>query len=234
MSDFHYGGEELDVFEGAYNWKAYWLKKIEPFIGSRILEVGAGIGATTAALKHHSYDEWLCIEPDKNLCKKIKDKQSALKINKDVEVKSCTTSELEGQRSFDTILYIDVLEHIEKDIQELEVASGLLNRDGKIIILAPAHNFLYSPFDRKIGHYRRYNKASLSQLVPKKMKIQNIQYMDSIGLFASLANKLILKKSDPSKAQVAFWDKIIVPISKIVDPVLLNSVGKSILAVFRK
>jgi len=234
MKEFKYCGEELDVFEGAINWKDYWVRKIQPFVGRKILEIGAGIGATTVALKDVTYDYWVSIEPDISLCEKIEQKKSKGEIKDDVEVKTCAIAQLDNVRKFDTILYIDVLEHIENDIEELKIASGLLNDGGKIIVLSPAHNFLFSEFDRKIGHYRRYNKSQLIEVVPPRMKMKHIQYMDSVGLCASLANKLILKQSDPTRAQIAFWDKTMVPLSRVLDPIFLNRVGKSILAVLQK
>lgn len=234
MNDFKYSGEELDVFGAAQNWKSYWVKKILPYIGKDVLEVGAGIGATTIALKHVAYDSWFCVEPDSSLYEKIIQRKTAGEIASKVEVLNCTAADLVDKNKFDTILYIDVLEHIKNDREELEVALSLLKEGGRIIILSPAHNFLYSPFDKKIGHYRRYNKKQLSDIIPSGMKIGVLHYMDSIGFFASLANRLILKQSDPSAAQVSLWDGYMVPLSKIIDPMLFNVAGKSILAVFQK
>jgi ubiquinone/menaquinone biosynthesis C-methylase UbiE len=234
MNEFKYSGEELDVFSKALNWKSYWVEKIRPHIGNDVLEVGAGIGSTTIALKHVSFDSWLCIEPDSLLCEKINQRKNAGEIDSKVIFSNCIASELPGNNKFDTILYIDVLEHIKNDREELNTAYKLLNKNGKIIILSPAHNYLYSQFDNKIGHFRRYNKKQLCDIVPIGMTIKQISYMDSVGFFASLANKLILKQSDPTTAQIALWDKIMIPISKIIDPILFNLAGKSILAILQK
>jgi ubiquinone/menaquinone biosynthesis C-methylase UbiE len=234
MNDFKYSGEELDVFGDAHNWKSYWVKKISPYIGKDVLEVGAGIGATTMAFKNVPHDSWICIEPDTLLCEKILQRKNTGEIAINVKVLNCTVEKLMGKNKFDTILYIDVLEHIKNDREELEIAFNLLKEGGRIIILSPAHNYLYSPFDKKIGHYRRYNKKLLSEIIPSGMMIKTLHFMDSVGFFASLANRLILKQSDPSRAQVAFWDKAMVPFSKIIDPILFNSAGKSILAIFQK
>jgi ubiquinone/menaquinone biosynthesis C-methylase UbiE len=234
MNDFKYSGEELDVFGGAHNWKAYWVEKIRPHIGKNVLEVGAGIGATTVALKYTPHDSWLCVEPDPLLCDKIRQRKNAGEIASNVQILNCTALDLVGKNKFDTILYIDVLEHIENDSEELKIALKLLKVGGALIILSPAHNYLYSQFDKKIGHYRRYNKKELSEIIPSDMLIKQMQYMDSIGFFASVANKLILKQSDPTKAQVWFWDKVMVPLSRIFDPIIFNLAGKSILVICQK
>jgi ubiquinone/menaquinone biosynthesis C-methylase UbiE len=234
MNDYKYNGEELDVFGKALNWKSYWVEKIRPHIGNNVLEVGAGIGATTIALKHVSFDSWLCIEPDSLLCEKIRERKNNGEIDCKVVILNCIASELPVNNKFDTILYIDVLEHIKNDREELDTAYKLLNKNGKIIILSPAHNYLYSQFDSKIGHFRRYNKRQLCDIVPIGMAIKQIDYMDSIGFFASLANKLILKQSDPTAAQIALWDRFMIPISRIIDPILFYMAGKSIIVVLQK
>jgi 2-polyprenyl-3-methyl-5-hydroxy-6-metoxy-1,4-benzoquinol methylase len=234
MNEFKYSGEELDVFEQATNWKAYWSDLIRPHIGINVLEVGAGIGTNTLVLKDGNYDRWVCIEPDSLLCEKIVTKRDSGVISQAVDVKNSTLYEISVDNKFDTILYIDVLEHIENDREELEMAANLLTDSGKIIIISPAHNFLFSPFDQKIGHFRRYNKNDLIKLAPHSTTIIEIKYMDSIGFFASFANKLILKKSDPTHSQIAFWDSLMVPVSRWVDPILLHSAGKSILVTLQK
>ena len=71
---------------------------------------------------------------------------------------------------FDTILYISVLEHIEKDTEELEIALTKLKKNGHIIICVPAHNYMYSKFDKEIGHYRRYQIDYFKKLKSKKFK----------------------------------------------------------------
>lgn len=234
MSEFKYPGEELDVFETAENWKAYWALKLKPFLRGNILEVGAGIGANTNNLMETSHASWHCLEPDRSLYEKILQKRESGAINPLTKVSQCTALELEGDGTYDSILYIDVLEHIEDDLGELKHAASLLNATGSVIILSPAHNWLYSEFDKKIGHFRRYDKGILRKIVPAGMRIVHIQYLDSIGLFASLANKLIMKTSSPSPKQISFWDSVMIPLSRVADPLLLNSVGKSIFAVLQR
>ena len=78
-----------------------------------------------------------------------------------VKSASGTLSELSDSDKFDTILYMDVFEHIEDDRAELERAAAQLAPDGHLIVLAPAHQWLFTPFDESIGHYRRYSRRTL-------------------------------------------------------------------------
>jgi hypothetical protein len=116
-TDFSYAPGELELFKEAVNWKAYFASQLRPFIKRRVIEVGAGIGATTA---------FLCDD-------------------------GCGTidSVTANGELFDSVLCIDVLEHIG-------------NR--ALIVLAPAFNILFSPFDQALGHFRRYTRPQLKAL----------------------------------------------------------------------
>ncbi|MCP4142018.1 MAG: class I SAM-dependent methyltransferase [Chloroflexi bacterium] len=234
MSGKTYIGCELKKFILAKNWKNYFARFISPYVGDDILEVGAGIGATTEILCNESHKSWLCLEPDAALLSDI-DK----KIEKGVLLPSCKTqqgliADLDKEKRFDLIIYIDVLEHIEKDAQELAQASQYLKAGGKLIVLSPAYESLYSPFDKAIGHFRRYDKTSISAITPPASKIIKLIYLDSLGVFLSLANRLLLRQNTPSDQQIQFWDKIIIPISQFLDPIVGYSAGRSILCVWEK
>ena len=134
---------------------------------------------------------------------------------------------------FDCLLYIDVLEHIKQDKDELERASALLRPHGSIVVLSPAHDWLYTAFDKSIGHFRRYNAATLRRCKPAACIVDRIFYLDSCGLLASAANRLLLKQSTPSLDQILFWDRYLVRPSARLDAMLGRSLGKSIVGVFR-
>lgn len=231
--DYEYPGEELDTFSHAKNWKSYWISLVSPYIKGNVLEVGAGIGTNTLLFNRDICKKWVSIEPDLSLLSrmtKLKDEG----LLEGVDIKPLTTSQLPKDELYDTILYIDVLEHIEHDSEELRVASSLLNKEGRIIVLSPAHNFLFSPFDTEIGHFRRYNKKMLREAVPSSLNVEMLKYADSVGLLASLANKLFLKESKPKKSQIYFWDRFLVPASRIIDPIISHALGKTIIAVLKK
>ena len=110
----------------------------------------------------------------------------------------------------------------------------MLNKNGKIVVLAPAHDFLYSDFDKQVGHYRRYDKESLLNLQNDNLKIKEIKYLDLFGLALNLANRFILKKKLPTSKHIFFWDKIVIHFSKCFDRLLGYRLGKSIVAVYEK
>ncbi len=235
MSNDHtYPGQELALFEKAINWKNYFARFISPLLKGRVLETGAGIGGSTQLLNKNTAAEWVMLEPDPSMQQILREKISAGSLPRNCLLKEGTVAELPDEDLYDCIIYIDVLEHIPKDAHEMELASLRLKPDGHLIILSPAFNFLMSPFDKAIGHCRRYSKKSLSRLRPASLSTEKLIYLDSAGFFASLANKLLLKQSYPTAKQVQWWDKRLIPVSKFTDRIFFYSFGKSILAVWKK
>jgi protein-L-isoaspartate O-methyltransferase len=235
MITYQYIGSELELFANASNWKAYLRTQLAGYLGKEVLEVGAGLGATTQVLCPQEAQRWVCLEPDAALAEQL----AALRHNGVLPAACQVVVGTLGQHTmtlqpFDTVLYIDVLEHIENDRSELQKALDHLQCGGYMIVLAPAHAWLFTPFDTAIGHFRRYTKASLAALTPEAAEIVQLRYLDAIGLLASLGNRLVLKRSMPSARQIASWDKLMVPLSRLADPLLHYSVGKSVLAIWRK
>lgn len=230
-----YIGNELEIFSHAKNWKNYWSGKVRPYIGKTVLEVGAGIGTNTVNfINDESIKKWVCVEPDLELSRQIDVNLKNEKGFKKLDIVPSFLSNYKTIDKFDTIMYIDVIEHIEKDKDELVTALSFLKEGGYLIILVPAYNFLYNDFDKAIGHYRRYSRELLKRTIPKGLKVISHCNLDSLGLLASVANKLFLKQSYPTVKQIKFWDSLVVSVSKIVDPLLWYKVGKSSLIICKK
>ena len=227
-----YIGNELELFQHAVNWKSYYSKRLKPFINGDVLEVGAGFGANIPYLYRDDLASWLSIEPDRELCQMYAERQNNGEVPARCEIKASILQDLPADQLFDSIIYIDVLEHIENDKGEVETALSRLKPGGHLIILCPAHQFLFSPFDQAIGHYRRYNKSMYRQLTPQKPV--RLEYLDSVGMLASMANKLLLKQSSPNIQQIKFWDRFIVRTSYFVDPLIFRMIGKTIVGVWKK
>jgi SAM-dependent methyltransferase len=234
MNTFEYVGRELELFARAANWKAYWRRVLSPYVGRTVLDVGAGIGATAKLFADKPVERWCCLEPDIRLVGRLTVALAAGELPANSEIVHGVLSDLESDRRFDSILYVDVLEHIEEDEHELSEAAGRLLSGGYLAVLSPAHNWLRSHFDREIGHFRRYNRRMLRRLAPPACVLIRVDYLDCVGLLLSAGNRLLLRQSMPSSKQLAFWDRVVVPISSALDPLFRFSLGKSIVAVWRK
>lgn len=234
MGEFKYIGVELNIFREAVNWKNYWASFVSRYMAGEILEVGAGIGENTFLLYNRAVKRWVCLEPDPKLCNRIHARIKSSPLVKQCEILTGTLVNLEPGQLFDTIIFIDVLEHIEEDRAEIEIATDHLKEDGRIIVLSPAHQWLFTDFDASIGHHRRYSKRSLACLTTEALTLERLYYLDAVGLLASAANRLFLRQSMPTVKQIKIWDRIMVRCSKIVDPILFYKAGKSVLGVWRK
>lgn len=235
MTNYSYIGSELELFSEARNWKAYYRQSIKKYLGAEVLEVGAGIGSTTEFLCRGNHQRWLCLEPDPQLAKTLNSYIASGSLPQCCELKVGTLLDLNPKEKFDNIIYIDVLEHIKDDKSEIKNVYSHLKEGGFLVVLAPAHQWLFTPFDEAIGHYRRYNKRMLKAIITsEEFKCISLRYLDCVGLIASLGNRLLLKSKMPNKQQILLWDKVMVPISKIVDPLIQYSMGKSILGIWQK
>lgn len=233
MTDsFTYPGDELELFQHAKHWKKYFSKQIKPYIKGTVLEVGAGIGASTLLLNDGTASSWIMLEPDKQMSLFLKKKIDAKQLPANCELQTGTIDQQSS--GFDTIIYIDVLEHIATDAEEMVKAAALLEQGGHIIILSPAFQFLYNPFDKAIGHHRRYTKKMLRKLTPATLQLVDTKYYDTVGYFAALVNKLLLRKKYPTRHQVRFWDNWMIPVSTITDKLFFHSFGKSIIGIWKK
>lgn len=231
--EFVYVGGELGLFAHALNWKSYWAGLLEPYLRGEVIEVGAGLGANTRLLRSPEQRRWVCLEPDRQLLGQMEADFARQPPRGTCEFRGGTLAEVPEQEQFDTILYLDVLEHIEDDAGELRRAVARLKPGGHLVVLSPAHGWLFSKFDAVIGHHRRYTRKTLQAALPERAPAR-IAYLDSCGLFASLGNRLLLRQKMPTLKQILFWDRFLVPLSRRLDPWLGFKAGKSILGVWRQ
>ena len=233
-SDYSYSGTELDQAALAVNWKTYFRSRLAPYVTGRVLEVGAGLGGTTIRLRDGRQKSWVCLEPDTTLVARLHETLNDNPSSVPTTVVTGDLAALPADERFDSILYIDVLEHIEDDCGELRRAAARLAPGGTLVVLCPAFQILFSEMDKALGHFRRYTKRTLAAVFPQNMERRELFYLDSLGMLASLANKAFLKQGAPNEQQVKFWDGWIIPVSRVLDPMLLHSIGRSVIAIYRK
>ena len=196
------GEQALEVMSRA-RWYNNWLFSIiKPKLRGEILEVGSGIGNFTGLLSKES--NITAIDLEKKYIKKLKSKfKKAVDIGfGDIEKGKYFFKD----KKFDTVVAINVLEHIKDDFLALDNIYKLLNKGGKLIIIVPAHMFLYSNFDENIGHFRRYSLASLrNHLNNSGFSIRTLKYLNiwsAVGWF--LWMKLLRNKKMPNSPVLIF------------------------------
>ncbi|MBE0644948.1 MAG: methyltransferase domain-containing protein [Bacteroidetes bacterium] len=229
----NYIGDELELFREARKWKSYYASILHQWIRGVVIEAGAGIGGSTPFLFNDAVESWNCVEPDARFRDALLAVEASLAEKAPVAIHIGKLRSLAGA-SADCILYIDVLEHIEDDGDELEYAASCLKPGGHIVVLAPAHQFLYSAFDRAIGHFRRYDRESIRACIPANCQLKGPWFLDSLGMALSLGNRLLLKQSAPTPTQIRFWDSWLLPISRLLDFLFRYSIGKTVVWVLER
>ena len=233
MTSFKYSGSELETFKFATNFKKYYFKLANNHIPkfNDVLEIGAGIGNQSLVFSRNiDFHSWTCIEPDESNSTLLK---SSLGDDPRFNVFTTTLEDFHDESKYDLILLADVLEHLPNDSSSLRQILSLLKPHGILLIYVPACQFLFSSFDSSIGHFRRYSIPTLTNIIPDSFTIVSIGYFDSVGWLLSFLNKVFLKSSSPSKRQILFWDRFVVPLSIIVDKLLGFKFGKNIFCVVR-
>lgn len=229
-TEYSYVGSELELFIKAINWKKYWSSRVQPFVHGNVLDVGAGLGATFDYLSEGA-ESWTCLEPDASLCEQLSARVAS--HPHPPRVVCGTLEQLDPGTRFDTVVYIDVLEHIEHDAEQLTAVVQKLSSGGSLIVLSPALPFLYSPFDKSVGHFRRYTQKSLAAITPKPLELRQWFFLDGLGVLASLFARFA-KRSAPTPGQIETWDKTLVPVSRITDALTSRLFGRSIVMVWTK
>jgi SAM-dependent methyltransferase len=180
------GLSELEAAER--NLKRYLSRKANLIMrlmeGSRIFEVGCGIGTYTRFFSERGCRIVAC-DVSADCLREAKDRGIVASFLQADILKIDTHNELLGK--FDSVLMITVLEHVENDFEALLEARMLLRNDGCLILVVPAHGFLFSEVDRRIGHHRRYSKSGLCPKVTSAgFRIEYCRYWDFLGLIGWL------------------------------------------------
>ena len=222
-----YEGWELKFFDNAKNFRSYQFSLIKNYLNGSVAEIGPGNGTFYDFYKNYINIVHL-YEPSINFIYNLHKKK-----NHKTEIFNCYF--IEKPKFYDAIIYMDVLEHIESDKNEVEKAFNSLKKGGKLIINVPAFSFLYSQFDKDIGHYRRYSKKSLNNLLTTfPFEEITMKYYDSIGFLLSFLSKKINKDYRKNfGTKIKIWDSLI-PIAKFLDLLLINRFGKSLIVICTK
>ncbi len=225
--DYH--GTELEAFDKAHIWRKYIYYLIKKFLSKDILEVGAGIGSFTNNYISEEKNITLT-DPDTYNSKVLKEKF----LNKNnIKVFKCFVDEVNS--TFDNILYLNVLEHIEDDVGELNKALKKLKNKGTIIVLVPAHQKLYGNLDKAVGHFKRYDMEFFKNVKLDNAIVEKLYYLDCTGYFLYFINKIFFKEEVyPSNLKIFIWDKIFTPVTIILDKIIGYKFGKNIMCVIRK
>lgn len=222
---------EFAALAEAKNYRRALIQEFRPALRGEVIEAGAGIGQMTEALLEiPEIRRVVAVEPDARFCGQFR-----ARLPK-VELIEGTVADLAAGAACDSILCINVLEHIREDTAELIRFKNLLSaRRGALCLFVPARPEIYAPIDKDFGHFRRYTRRELSaKLSEAGFLIERLHYFNCVGYFAWWANFCVLKKRGFEVEKVRAFDRLIFPMvhwleSKLVRPPF----GQSLLAIAR-
>lgn len=225
------------VMGKASKYNRWQFENFLPYIQGRVLEIGCGTGNITQLIAATGLDI-LSVDIKKEAVlfakKRVKSKNVSIK-NLDIFSKKIR-NEL---GLFDTIIFSNVLEHIKNDYSALKYCSDYMkNHNSKLILLVPAHKFIYGSLDREVGHYRRYNKKMIVDIAIKTgFNIKDMYYFNFVGAIGWFINFKILKRigsNHDNDAQVNFFDRFLVQPVKFIESFIRPPFGISLIAILEK
>ncbi len=203
-------------------------------IGTRVVEIGCGVGNFTRHLLDREHVTGIDIVPEciASHRENFRDYSHIHSLVQDVLDPGF--SELRKVRP-DSVVCLNVLEHIGDHVGALRQMHSILPEGGRAVLIVPAFEALYGPIDAMLGHYRRYSKKSFLQAAREAgFDAKQMYYMNSVGFFGWWVNAHILKRTEQSEAQIRLFDSRIVPILEPVENAVKPPFGQSLFAVLQK
>jgi protein-L-isoaspartate O-methyltransferase len=210
------------------------LGEISPWLGQRVLEVGCGIGTYTAEMAAGSR-KIVAMDMERAFVDEAV-RRLALHPNVQVICGDATQADIPkpAGEPFDTVVLLDVLEHIEDDAALLARLRARLGPGGHLILKVPAMPSLYSPMDEAIGHWRRYDKSGLTEVISRSgLEVVRIWSFNAVAVPGWWWNGRVRKLRSPPAQQVALYNRL-VPILRPLDRLARLVCGVSLLAVARR
>jgi len=231
------GSETLSVIANADKLNSWFYQTINHFCTGKTLEIGSGIGNISQFF----------IQDNKNITlSDLRPNYLEILIKRFPRFNQnnfCLIDLVDPEfdekykdkfNLYDTIFAMNVVEHILDDQQAIKNCHKLLKKEGRLVILVPAYQFLYNRFDKELEHYRRYNQKSLNNLFNSAdFKIVHEQYFNAAGIIGWYVSGRLFKNKLIPEGQMKLYNTL-VPIFKLADKILLNKIGLSVMTVGKK
>ena len=219
----------------ARNYMGWILDSFRRELRAPVLEIGVGHGSYAEALRE--LGEYVGLDIDRESIAAAKQRFPDLPFHA-ADITQQTVVELAGEGHFNTVVCLNVIEHIPDHEGAVANLAAVLAKGGHLVIVVPALSALYNDLDRLAGHIRRYRTIELRELFAKAgLETVRSDYFNPIGGLGWLANRLVRHNSLNDTAvngQIALFDKWAVPVSRAIDPVTRRFFGQSVVAIGRK
>lgn len=223
----------LDLLKDTYNYNHWIYSHLRPYLGESVLEVGSGTGNITRFLL--SCPRVVCLEPEPVYIKLLSDL-----ANRHLNVQLVVSSLEEfsaGDLSpgkVDTVICINVLEHIEDDESAVRKMLSLLQPGGKLLLYVPACQWAFGAMDEAMGHHRRYSRRDINTLARKAgTRVCVRRFVNFVGLAGWWWAGCILRETQIDVRKARFMDRI-VPFLSSVERLVSPPIGQSLFAVLQQ
>ncbi len=235
---FTYEGADLESMDLADNYHNWILDYFEPYLGRRVVEVGAGTGSFSRLIsKRPGPQDLFMIEPSSAMAALLKQTAAELGTTGSRTYTGFLHDAIEEVKAFapDTFVYVNVFEHIDDDVAELRRVYDLLPPGGTLCSFVPALPFLYSKFDKSIDHFRRYTLRELREKARGVgFEVAISRYLDFPGILPWLVKFRLLGSTRLDAGSVAVYDRFVVPLVSRIERLIRPPIGKNVLLVARK
>jgi SAM-dependent methyltransferase len=228
--DATYTLADQEFMSRAPNYFAWQSRLVLPHVGCRVVEVGCGIGNFTGMLLDRELVVAIDVEPA--CVGRLRERYPG---RPNLHALVCDDIGTLARFAPDSIVCLNVLEHVEDDAAMLRAMSSILQPGGAIVLLVPAFPALYGPIDRNLGHHRRYTRRSIASLSDQcGLRIQRSRYINTIGFFGWWLNARLFRRQAQSPSQIALFDRVMVPVMSRVEALVPPPFGQSLLVVLTR
>lgn len=222
------GAATLEQLAAAPRYNRWMFERLRPWVGRRVLEVGSGIGNLSAFLADRERAVLTDTRPE--YLARLRARFAAYP---NVAVAHlylpADDGALEGER-FDTVICLNVLEHVADDARSLAMMHGLLHRSGRLILLVPALPALYGSLDRALGHVRRYTTRELrTKFEQAGLRMRHLEYFNLAGMPGWWFTGRVLRRDIIPAASLRWFDAL-VPLFRL-ERFLPWRLGQSLIAI---
>jgi SAM-dependent methyltransferase len=235
-----YEGQDLEALADIPNYYQWILANFREQLKGKVIEIGAGVGHLSAL-----YADWvahlLLVEPARNLHRQLVNRFAA---NRNITVRCGLLDELHAEElgspgingaPYDAALLVNVLEHVENDLQMLRQLFDLLRPGGTLLLFVPALPFLYGALDSRVGHVRRYTRTGLAEVVGQAgFKLELLKYFDAFGVLPWLIVGRVLRQGRHSEKAAHIYDRLVVPIGRALESQFPPPLGKNLIVIARR
>jgi SAM-dependent methyltransferase len=224
--------ESLEFLASVDNYNHWMSRSIKPYVGHKILELGCGIGSMLQYFLTEKKIFGVDLDPELiDYCKnKFKDH-----INCEFSAGDIFKDEIKFSEKPDTLVCLNVLEHIEDDRAALNWMSSAVEDNGTLVLLVPSHPGIYGAIDEAAGHHLRYVKEDLiTKVEGAGWKVTRSFYFNFIGFFGWWLNSRILKKRHIPIKQTLIYDRYVVPLQAWAEGIVSPPFGQSLIVIAKK